>query len=330
MSLRLADYQFHLPQELIARHPTARRDGARMMVLRRAEGRIEHRRFAEFEEFLRPGDLCVFNNARVRPARVVTDEPRVELLVLEQPTPARWICWVKPGRRARVGRELRLAGIFGRVAEVRDETGERMIEWDEPPDLEKVGQMPIPPYLGRAPEESDRERYQTVYARGDTASAVAAPTAGLHFTPVMMARLPRAFVTLDVGPGTFQPVKSDDITAHAMHSERFEIPTETADAEHRARRVVAVGTTAARVLEGGPRDDAGRLVPGPGETRIFLHPPRRVNHVGALLTNFHLPGSTLLMLVSALAGREFILAAYHEAVRERYRFFSYGDCMLII
>ncbi len=328
MSLLLSDYTFTLPDELIARYPAPRRQDARMMVLDRETRRIEHRAFAEFPTFLRPSDLCVLNNARVIPARVIIADPKLELLVLQRPTPSRWICWVKPGRRAKPGRELVVGGVRGHVAEILPD-GERAIEFDGVPDLETAGAIPLPPYLRREAEESDRERYQTVYARPE-AGAIAAPTAGLHFTAEMLALIPHAFVTLQVGAGTFQPVKTDDITAHHMHREDYEITAATADAMQAAQRIVAIGTTTVRVLESCPRDATGRAVPGSASTEIFLHPPKILRHVGALLTNFHLPKSTLLMLISALAGREFILEAYAEAVRERYRFFSYGDCMLIL
>jgi S-adenosylmethionine:tRNA ribosyltransferase-isomerase len=328
MSLLLRDYEYHLPPELIARYPAARREESRMLVLHRESGVIEHQRFTDFPGYLRAGDLCVVNDARVIPARVMTEEPRLELLVLERPTPERWICWVKPGRRARIDREIVVGGIRGRITAIL-EGGERVIEFPTPPDLEAVGHLPLPPYLGRADEISDRERYQTVYARRE-AGAIAAPTAGLHFTPEILARVPHARITLQVGVGTFQPVKSEDITQHHMHREHFEIGAEAAAAINAAQRIVAIGTTSVRVLESCLRDSTGRVVAQTGSTEIFIHPPAQLQHVDALLTNFHLPKSTLLMLISAMAGRERVLAAYAEAVRERYRFFSYGDCMLIL
>ncbi len=328
MSLLLRDYEYHLPPELVARYPAARREESRMLVLHRAAGSIEHRRFADFPGYLRAGDLSVVNDARVIPARVMTEEPRLELLVLERPTPERWICWVKPGRRARVDREIVVGGIRGRITAILEE-GERVIEFPKPPDLEAIGHLPLPPYLGRDDEVSDRERYQTVYARRE-AGAIAAPTAGLHFTPEILAQVPHARITLQVGVGTFQPVKTEDITHHRMHREHFEISAEAAAAINAAKRIVAVGTTSVRVLESCARDPSGRVLAQTGSTEIFIHPPATLRHVHALLTNFHLPKSTLLMLISAMAGRERVLAAYAEAVRERYRFFSYGDCMLIL
>jgi S-adenosylmethionine:tRNA ribosyltransferase-isomerase len=205
--------------------------------------------------------------------------------------------------------------------------GERIITFQAPVELEKIGALPLPPYMERQAEAADKERYQTVYAREP--GAVAAPTAGLHFTPEVLAQVPHAFLTLHVGVGTFRPVQVEDLSAHTMHSERFRLSPETAAAINAARRVVAIGTTSTRVLESCARDGLP-LTPCEGSTDIFIHPPYDFRVVGALLTNFHLPKSTLLMLVSALAGREFVLRAYEEAVREGYRFYSYGDCMLIL
>ncbi len=328
MSLRLSDYAYDLPDELIARYPPPRRDESRMLVLHRDTGAVEHRRFTDFPGCLGPGDLCVMNDARVIPARVIAQEPKLELLVVQRPTPTQWICWVKPGRRARLHREVRVGGICGRVVQILPE-GERVIEFATPPDLDAIGHPPLPPYLGREAEPGDRERYQTVYARAE-AGAIAAPTAGLHFTPEILGRIPHACLTLQVGAGTFLPVKSEDITLHHMHRENFEISAEAAAAVNAATRIVAIGTTTLRVLESCERDAGGRVVAQTGGTDVFIHPPARIRHVQALLTNFHLPKSTLMMLISALAGRERVLAAYAEAVRERYRFFSYGDCMLVL
>ncbi len=341
MSLRTADYDFDLPDELIARRPPERREAARMLVLDRAAGTWAHRAFTDFPGYVRAerGDLAVLNDARVRPARVFANGGRLELLVVEVDPgdPARWVCLVKPGRRARVGATLGVGPAVGTVERVLAERdGARVIRFDTPPDLETVGTLPLPPYLDRPrADAADRERYQTVFARtAEAARAIAAPTAGLHFTPAILAAVPHVFVTLDVGVGTFRPVKVEDVRAHRMHAERFEIAGGTAAAINgcRARggRLFAVGTTSLRVLAGGARDPAGNLLAQRGETDIFLHPPQPVTAADALLTNFHLPRSTLLMLVSALAGREFVLAAYREAVRAGYRFFSYGDCMLVL
>jgi S-adenosylmethionine:tRNA ribosyltransferase-isomerase len=235
---------------------------------------------------------------------------------------------VRPGKKLRQGVSVEVAGTTATVREVFAD-GTRLLEFTEEPDLDRHGEMPIPPYFHRPADEQDKERYQTVYARDP--GSVAAPTAGLHFTPEILALLPHAFLTLHVGAGTFQPVKSDDLSLHRMHSENYTISQETADRINLTKasggRVVAVGTTTTRVLES---QSTGALSARSGSTNIFIRPPYEFQHIDALLTNFHLPGSTLLMLVSALAGRDRILAAYEEAVRERYRFFSYGDCMLIV
>ena len=297
-----------------------------MMVLDRKTESIAHHVFSEFPRFLQPGDLVVLNDTRVLPARVFTDDGRVELLFLEQIDESAWRALVRPGKRARPGMTLCVGGVSGQVVGTEPD-GERVLRFASALDLEKVGTVPLPPYLNREPEAMDRERYQTVYAREP--GAVAAPTAGLHFTPALLERVPHAFVTLHVGVGTFRPVQAEDLTGHRMHAERFEISEETAVAVQRAGRVVAIGTTTVRVLESCAGSD-GTVSPGRGSTEIFIHPPYRFRTVDVLLTNFHLPKSTLLMLVSAFAGREFVLRAYAEAISERYRFFSYGDCMLIL
>ncbi|MHA3775394.1 tRNA preQ1(34) S-adenosylmethionine ribosyltransferase-isomerase QueA [Verrucomicrobiota bacterium sgz303538] len=326
MSSLTRDYDYNLPEDLIARYPLPQREAARMMVLHRAEQRIEHRVFSDFPSFLTQGDLVVLNNTRVIPARVFSDDGRVELLFLEAVRENTWKCLVKPGRKMRIGASVAVQGVSGRVIEILPE-GERIVEYAGPVDLDRCGELPLPPYFERAPEASDAERYQTVFAK--ERGAVAAPTAGLHFTPEILAQVPHAFLTLHVGVGTFRPVQVEDVTEHRMHSERFLLPKETATAINNASRVVAIGTTTTRVLESCAR--AGLpLGATEGSTDIFIYPPYEFRVVRALLTNFHLPKSTLLMLVSAFAGREFILRAYEEAVRERYRFYSYGDCMLIL
>jgi S-adenosylmethionine:tRNA ribosyltransferase-isomerase len=324
MSTRVEDYLYDLPEELIASRPLPRRDDSRMMVLSRSARTWEHRTFRELPDFLQPGDLAVLNNSRVLRARLPGPEGKGEVLLAEPLGDHRWLCLVKPGRKWPIGAEHPVAGTTARVLEVLP-GGERILQFGETPDLEKYGQVPLPPYLRREADEQDAERYQTVYA--DPGGSVAAPTAGLHFTPEILARLPHAFLTLHVGLGTFQPVKCEDVADHTMHEENYVLPPETCGAINQADRVLAVGTTVTRVLESQPD---GPLRPVAGRTGIFLHPPYRFRHVDLLLTNFHLPGSTLIMLVSALAGREFTLAAYAEAVRQRYRFFSYGDCMLIL
>jgi S-adenosylmethionine:tRNA ribosyltransferase-isomerase len=294
-----------------------------MLVLHRTSGRIEHRSFRDFPSFIGEGDIVALNDSRVIKARLLTDPPGVEIFLLENLGGMRWKCLVKPGRKLRPRTRVEIAGTTAEVVDVLP-GGERIIQFDQAPDLEKHGHMPLPPYFKREAEKLDDERYQTVYA--NTPGSVAAPTAGLHFTPEILSRIPHALLTLHVGAGTFLPVKTENITDHEMHEEVYSISSATASALNSAKRIVAIGTTVTRVLESQP---PGLIQPCEGRTRIFIYPPYEFQKTGALLTNFHLPESTLLMLVSALAGREAILNAYREAIKERYRFFSYGDCMLI-
>ena len=296
-----------------------------MMVLHRAEQRIEDNQFQAFASFLKEGDLVVLNDTKVIPARVFSDDGRIELLFLEQLAGATWKCMVKPGRRMRVGNTVTVGGNEGEVTDILPD-GERIVAFQKPVDLNKVGHLPLPPYMQRQSEESDMERYQTVFAHNP--GAIAAPTAGLHFTPEILQGIPHAFVTLHVGAGTFKPVQTESIADHPMHSERFVISAEAAARINAAKRIVAVGTTVTRVLESCMARE-GNIRARENATDIFIHPPYEFRIVGALLTNFHLPKSTLLMLVSALAGREFALKAYGEAISGQYRFYSYGDCMLI-
>lgn len=297
-----------------------------MMVLHRGDGRIEHRTFSDLPSFVRRGDLLVLNDTRVVRARRFSDDGTIEFLFLEGLGGNRWQTLVKPGRKMRVGATANLDGIIARVVEIcRD--GSRVVALDAELNLDEGGAVPLPPYMRRAADAQDEERYQTVFARRP--GAVAAPTAGLHFTAEMLRSLPHTFVTLHVGAGTFAPVKAVTITEHRMHAERFSISASAAGAINAATRIVAIGTTSVRVLEAAAREK-GKLTAQEGSTDIFIHPPKQLHHVDALLTNFHLPRSTLLMLVSAFAGRDFVLRAYGEAIRERYRFYSYGDCMLIL
>ncbi|MEY2494906.1 MAG: S-adenosylmethionine:tRNA ribosyltransferase-isomerase [Verrucomicrobiota bacterium] len=326
MSSRLSDYDYPLPEDLIARRPLPRRDESRMMVLHRQGQEIEHRKFTEFGAFLAPGDLLVLNNTRVLNARRFSDDGKIEFLFLERLGPARWKCLVRPGRKMRVGGTAAIDGAVVRAEEICPD-GERIVSLDREVNLWEGGMVPLPPYLRRQADVDDIERYQTVFAQ--LPGAVAAPTAGLHFTAEILADLPHAFITLHVGAGTFQPVKTEAIAEHRMHKEEFSISEPAAAAINSAARIIAVGTTTVRVLESASRRD-GQLFAQNGATDIFIHPPTEIRHVDSLLTNFHLPRSTLLMLVSAFAGREFLLAAYEEAIRERYRFYSYGDCMLIL
>lgn len=329
MSLLTKDYDYHLPEELIASRPLPDRAASRMLVIDRKDGSITHGRFADFPEYLKPRDLLVLNNTRVIPARLFSDDGRTELLCLDRSSPTLWRCLAKPGKRMKAGRSVTVGGITGNVVEVL-ENGDRVIQWESAPDLDTLGHLALPHYMGRGDEEADKERYQTVFAKED--GAIAAPTAGLHFTPEILSHIDHEFITLHVGVGTFRPVSVDHIGGHVMHSEKYSVGQEAAARINSAKRVVAVGTTVTRVLEslsgGGMRIAPDATLSG--ETDIFLHPPHRFTSVDALLTNFHLPQSTLIMLVSAFAGRELTLEAYRQAVAERYRFYSYGDCMLIL
>lgn len=334
MSLRTADFHYDLPPELIAARPLENRASSRMMVINRAAGTIEHRMFQDFESYHRPGDLVMLNDTRVIPARVFSDDGGIELLCLDRLSPLEWRCLVRPGKKMKPGRTVTVGGTTGTVVEVF-ENGDRLIRWDALVDLDTHGHLALPHYMGREDELSDRERYQTVFAREE--GAIAAPTAGLHFTPELLGRLDHDFLTLHVGVGTFRPVQVDTPEEHVMHSERYALSAATARRINAANRVLAVGTTVTRVLETlGREAKAGypdlRLVEEDrkGETDIFLYPPYDFHVVDALLTNFHLPESTLIMLVSAFAGRKLVMEAYRKAVEEKYRFYSYGDCMLIV
>jgi len=325
--VRTDDFDYALPPELIATHPPARRDESRMMVVDRGKGTITHGTFGDFTGYIEPGDLVVLNNTRVVPARFLAEEGRIELLRIDAYSPTRWRCMVRPGRRLKVGRTVQLGDATGTVEEILED-GHRVIEFDRPVDVARHGHLALPPYMNRGDEAADRERYQTVYATQE--GAIAAPTAGLHFTPEILASVPHAFGTLHVGVGTFLPVKVDVVEEHRMHSERYELSAETVTAIRAARRVVAAGTTVVRVLEHQAKAAGLPLEAGAGETSIFIYPPYPFQVIGALLTNFHLPKSTLLMLISAFAGKELIMEAYAKAIEARYRFYSYGDCMLII
>ena len=320
------DFDYHLPPELIASEPLAERSASRMLVVHRESGVVEHRQFRELPEFLKAEDLLVLNNTRVVPARFFSNDGSREVLRVEPLSPTLWRCMVKPGKRFRPGHTVMIGDSTGTVRDIL-ENGDRVIEWDRPVDESKFGHLALPHYMGREDQPADRERYQTVFAQSE--GAIAAPTAGLHFTPEMLAQLPHAFVTLHVGVGTFQPVKVDKLEEHQMHSERYELNADNARKIQKAARVIAVGTTAMRTLETVARDH-GHVVAASGSTDIFIYPGFEFRAVGAMLTNFHLPKSTLIMLVSAFAGKDLIMHAYQEAIRERYRFFSYGDCMLIL
>jgi len=326
MSVALSDYDYDLPRELIAQRPLERRGDSRMMVLDRDAQTIEHRRFRELKRLLHPGDLLVLNDTRVLPARRFSDDGTVEFLLLERLGPRQWKCLVKPGRKMLLGASAKIDDVILQVEQITAD-GERIVVLDEDVDLYAGGSMPLPPYIGRASDEEDKTRYQTVFAQ--TPGAVAAPTAGLHFTPEILSEIPHTFITLHVGTGTFLPVRSRNLAEHRMHAERFSISAEAAAKINDASRIVAVGTTTVRTLESAKRA-SGKILAQEGLTDIFIYPPFRFQVVDLLLTNFHLPRSTLLMLVSAFVGGKFLLRAYREAIRKRYRFYSYGDCMLIL
>jgi len=341
----IAAYDYRLPPELIAQEPLAARDASRLLVLDRATGVLSHRTFSDLPELLHTGDLLVANRSRVFPARLLGRREgggAAEILLVRRREPNVWDAMVRPGRRLRPGTTVDVAeGFKVRVEDAPAPGGLRVVRLlldglDADAALECHGHVPLPPYIRRADAREDRERYQTVFAR-ETGS-VAAPTAGLHFTLELLDRLQsrgveRAEIVLHVGPGTFRPVEVADVREHRVDPERFAIPEETAAAVDRARaegrRVVAVGTTATRALESAV-DGAGRIRPGDGETDLVIVPGFRFRAVDALVTNFHLPRSSLLLLVSAFAGRDRVLGAYAEAVRRSYRFYSYGDAMLVV
>lgn len=329
--LRTSEFRYELPDDLIASRPLEERAASRMLVLDRRSGQFAHRMFRDFPEYVRAGDLLVLNDTKVIPARVLSDDGKIELLCLDRHSPVEWRCLVRPGKKMKVGRRVVVGGISGEVVEVY-ENGDRLVRWAAPVNLEKHGHLALPHYMGRDEELADQQRYQTVFAKEE--GAIAAPTAGLHFTPEILAEIRHAFLTLHVGVGTFRPVSAEVVSEHVMHSERYFVSGETVDEVNAARRVIAVGTTVTRVLESIARESRSgtRLPVGDhrGETDIFIHPPYDFRAIDGLLTNFHLPESTLIMLVSAFAGTEATLAAYREAVREKYRFYSYGDCMLVI
>ncbi|MFI0474582.1 tRNA preQ1(34) S-adenosylmethionine ribosyltransferase-isomerase QueA [Halomonas sp. HMF6819] len=341
--MQRADFHFELPEELIARYPSEQRSDCRLLCLSGQDGAIDHRRFTDLLELLEPGDLLVFNDTRVIPARLHGQKAsggKVEML-LERPLDAhRGLAHLRSSKSPKPGTELIFEGGIHAVVEGRRDALFELRFLGETPMialLEAHGHMPLPPYITRDDELSDRERYQTVYARRD--GAVAAPTAGLHFDQPLLDALKAkgvesAFVTLHVGAGTFQPVRVDNILEHHMHSEWIEVGEEACkkvrDAQQAGRRVIAVGTTSVRCLESACRESAdGQIAPYSGDTDIFIYPGYEWRCVDALITNFHLPESTLLMLVSAFAGFDNIQRAYREAVSERYAFFSYGDAMLL-
>jgi S-adenosylmethionine:tRNA ribosyltransferase-isomerase len=330
--MRLSDFDYELPPELIAQEPPAERDAARMLVLDRAARRFEDRQFRELPTFLKTGDCVVLNDSRVLPSRLFVDKPagKSELLLLEPVTEdaREWKALVRPGKKIRVGDTIRFDDRFAAEIVGHGERGERTVRFlgneDVYAAIERLGHMPLPPYIKREDQAADRERYQTVFAR--ERGSVAAPTAGLHFTGEILDRVRGAgahiaHVTLHVGLGTFQPIEREDFENHQLHFERYSIAADAWREIETAQRVVAVGTTSVRAIESGKMS---------GATNLFIYPGYQFKRVGAMLTNFHLPRTSLLLLVCAFAGTDFALAAYRHAVAERYRFFSYGDCMLIL
>jgi S-adenosylmethionine:tRNA ribosyltransferase-isomerase len=354
--LRVGDFDFDLPEELIAQQPPAERGTSRMLVMDRATGALRDSNFAEFPSLLQPGDVLVLNDSRVIPARLYArrtlrrerEKPtgRIEVMLTEPVGKHRWRALVRPGRKVAIGERLVFPAADGSIAleaEVleRGEYGERLLEFAPGTDffaaIERIGHTPLPPYIHRNDADADRERYQTVYAR--ERGSVAAPTAGLHFTPDILETIAArgveiARITLHVGLGTFAPLRVERVAEVKLHREHYTLSAATAEAVNRAwhegRRVVAVGTTVVRTLEAcAQRSESGELEAHSGATEIFISPGFQFRVVGALLTNFHLPESSLLMLVSAFAGREHVLEAYRHAVEKLYRFFSYGDCMFL-
>ena len=340
--MKTSDFYFDLPQELIAQDPLEDRSSSRLLVLNKDTGAIEHHIFKEITDYLNPGDCLVINDTKVIPARLygnkIGTDAKIELLLLKRKENDIWETLVKPGKKANPGSKISFGGglLTGEVLDVVEE-GNRLIRFTYNGIFEEIldvlGQMPLPPYITH--QLKDKNRYQTVYAKHD--GSAAAPTAGLHFTPELLAILKEkgvkiAHVTLHVGLGTFRPVKVEDVTQHHMHSEFYSIEESQAklinDTKAAGGRIISVGTTSCRTLESASGEN-GIVKAGSGWTDIFIYPGYRFRVTDCLITNFHLPESTLLMLVSALAGREQIMAAYEEAVRERYRFFSFGDAMLI-
>ena len=339
--MRTSDFDFELPEELIAQTPLERRDTSRLLTLDKSTGKTEHHHFYELTDFLRPGDCLVLNNSRVLPARLIGHRPTggaCEVLLLVDKGDNVWECLVRPGRKLKPGAEVVFGdGQLRATIEAEVEDGKRLVRFHYQgiflEILEQLGKMPLPPYIKA--ELQDQERYQTVYSKVN--GSAAAPTAGLHFTPELLQKIEDmgvklCYVTLHVGLGTFRPVKAEDIQEHEMHSEFCMISQETADIINETKRnggrVICVGTTSCRTIESFAAED-GTMTERSGWTNIFIFPGYKFKVLDCLITNFHLPQSTLIMLVSALAGRENVLAAYKEAVESRYRFFSFGDAMMI-
>lgn len=341
MQLRKSDFYYDLPEELIAQTPADPRDSSRLLVYDRATGSVNHKIFRDIIDYLQAGDVLVINNTKVLPARLYAHTQSggaVEVLLLKRHGVKKWEVLVKPGKKCTVGKKLIISNELSLTVEGITPSGERIVEFEYDgvfeEILERLGSMPLPPYIKT--KLKDKSRYQTVYAKHD--GSAAAPTAGLHFTPDLLEKIKAkgvqvTEVLLHVGLGTFRPVKEDVITDHKMHSEYYEVGAEAAEtinaAKREGRRVIAVGTTSVRTLESAA-DENGLLSPRNGNTQIFIYPPYKFKCVDALITNFHLPESTLIMLVAALTGKDEVLKIYAEAVKERYRFFSFGDACLIL
>jgi S-adenosylmethionine:tRNA ribosyltransferase-isomerase len=328
--MQLSGFDYHLPEDLIAQEPLPQRDAARMLVVHREEQSFEDRNFREFPEFLCEGDCVVLNDSRVLPSRLFSGKSEMLLLEPISEDAREWRALVRPGRKLQPGVIIRFDETFAAEIIARGERGERTVRFSGKGDndvyaaIERLGHMPLPPYIKRQDRPEDRDRYQTVFAR--ERGSAAAPTAGLHFTAEILDRIPHiAHVTLHVGLGTFQPLDREDFQNHQLHHERYSISEESAREIESAKRVVAVGTTSVRTLESWAA--TGRRA---GSTNLFIYPGYRFRRTGAMLTNFHLPRTSLLLLVCAFAGTDLALAAYRYAVEQRYRFFSYGDCMLIL
>ena len=338
--MKLSDYDYYLPEELIAQTPVYPRDSSRLMVLNKTEKRIENKRFSDITDYLKKGDLLVVNSTRVIPARLIGKKDNgviIEIFLLKRVDSERWECLVKPGKRLKVGSEVFIGEELSAVIEEIKEDGNRVVRFKFNGIFEevisKIGEMPLPPYIREKLKEKDR--YQTVYAK--EGESVAAPTAGLHFTTELLQKIKDmgievAEVFLDVGLGTFRPVKTENLLEHKMHEESYFVPDEAAEkikkAKSEGRRVIAVGTTSVRTIESAARE-SGEVESGRAVTDIFIYPGYQFKVTDAMITNFHLPKSTLLMLISAFADKEFIFRAYENAVEERYRFFSFGDAMFI-
>lgn len=344
--MHIEEFDYFLPEELIAQHPTDKRDASRLLVADRATGNLEHRHFYDILEYLKPGDCLVMNNSKVIPARLFGTKEitgaKVEFLLIRRIQGDLWEAMVRPGKKLHVGDRVSFSEDGSLSAQIMEhgEGGTRIVRFEYEGDfhelLDRIGKIPLPPYISRESDEEDKERYQTVYCKEE--GSVAAPTAGLHFTEELIETVRQmgvriAYVTLHVGIGTFRPVKCEIVEEHKMHFEEYEIDEENAriinETKRAGGRIISVGTTSTRTVESAAAAD-GTVIPGRGRTDIFIFPGYRFKVIDSLITNFHLPKSTLLMLVSALYNREKILEIYREAVEQKYRFFSYGDAMLIL